>query len=511
MPASSFTFPDLWVLLAAVLLGFVAALLLLRSRSRRAVEQASQPWQTELAAAQARLAGRDNDIVGLQQRLEDQVEQTEYWRGSLETLRGEHAALQERASQMSRLSIQLNEAELEVQQSQALTAALRERLVGLQSQLEAERARYQEKLDLLQEARVSLADQFRSLANDILEDKSRRFTQSNRDSMEQLLQPLRERLHEFRGKIEEIHGQDIARHASLQTELAQLKALNQQMTEEAHGLAVALKGQAKKQGNWGELVLENVLERAGLQEGRDYQREVSFQTDDGRRRPDAIIYLPQGKQLIVDAKVSLNAYTRYVNAEDDATRAQALKEHVAAIASRIKELSEKSYFQLPGLNTPELVFMFIPIESAFAEALRADAGLFQRAVESSVLVATPTTLLSSLNIVRQLWRFETQHAHTMELADRAASVYRKLVAFLASMEDVGKALERARDAHSTAMSRLVSGRGNLIQQAKDFERLGVAVQGNLPANLVQRAALELESAAEDNTPAVANVKDASQA
>lgn len=478
MPSSLTALSFLWPLLAGLLIGLMVATLLLRARQRHAIDSACQALQTELSAAQVRQEARESEIISLHQRLEDQTEQTEYWRATLDSLRGEHATLQER-------------------------------LAGRQAQLEAERERHAEKIALLQDARNTLADQFRSLANDILEDKSRRFTQANRDNLDQILQPLRERLQEFRGKIEEIHGQDIAHHASLKAELAQLKELNRQMSAEAHGLAVALKGEAKKQGNWGELVLENVLERSGLQDGRDYRREVSFQTEEGRRRPDAIIYLPQGKHLIVDAKASLNAYTRYVNAEDPAERALALKEHVAAIGSRIKELSDRSYFQLPGLNTPEMVFMFVPIESAFAEAMRADSELFQRAIESNVLVTTPTTLLSSLNIVRQLWRFEAQNMHTMELAERASSVYRKLVGFLASMEEVGKALDRARDAHNTAINRLVTGRGNLIQQANDFQRLGVAVQGNLPAHLVQRAALELEETGplSDNSTGAASPPD----
>jgi len=264
------------------------------------------------------------------------------------------------------------------------------------------------------------------------------------------------------------------------------------MTAEAHDLATALKGQAKQQGNWGELILGNVLDRSGLRDGIDFKREVSFNTADGRKRPDVIIYLPQNKHLVVDAKVSLNAYTRYVNAELEADREIALREHVSAIASRIQELSDRSYFELPGLNTPEMVFMFIPIESAFVEALKADENLFQKAIEQNVLVATPTTLLTSLNIVRQLWRFEEQNAHSAELADRAGKVYKKLVTFLSSLENVGKQLDRARESYDQAMGQLVHGKGNLINQAKDFERLGVSVQNALPENLLARAALELE-------------------
>jgi DNA recombination protein RmuC len=271
-----------------------------------------------------------------------------------------------------------------------------------------------------------------------LKKNRKRFTEQNQTNIGQLLNPLKERMTEFKAKVEEIHTKDTEQQATLKAELAQLKDLNRQMTEEAHGLATALKGQAKKQGNWGELVLGNVLDRSGLREGKDFKREVSFNTEDGRKRPDVVIYLPQAKHLVIDAKVSLNAYTRYVNAEDDLDRQQALQEHVNAVAGRIQELSNRAYFELPGLNTPEMVFMFIPIESAFVEALRADESLFQKAIEQNVLVATPTTLLTSLNIVRQLWRFEEQNAHTAELADRASKVYKKLVSFLGSMEAVGK-------------------------------------------------------------------------
>ena len=264
------------------------------------------------------------------------------------------------------------------------------------------------------------------------------------------------------------------------------------MTEEAHDLATALKGQAKKQGNWGELILDNVLARSGLQEGSDYRREVSFNTEEGKQRPDVIIYLPQKKHLIVDAKVSLNAYTRYVNAEDEVERKQALREHVAAIGQRITELADRRYFDLGEINSPEMVFMFVPIESAFVEALRADETLFQKALEQNVLVATPTTLLTSLNIVRQLWRFENQNAHSAELADSAAQLYQKLSGFIASMEELGRKLDSAKSSFTMAFNQLYSGRGNLIKKAKDFERLGVAVQKALPQYLVDRAELELE-------------------
>ncbi|WP_312904991.1 DNA recombination protein RmuC [Stutzerimonas nitrititolerans] len=270
-----------------------------------------------------------------------------------------------------------------------------------------------------------------------------------------------------------------------------LKELNRQITQEAQDLTTALKGQKKAQGNWGELVLENVLERSGLVNGKDFKREVSFTGEINRQRPDVIVYLPQGKHLIIDAKVSLNAYTRYINAEDDAERRMALAEHVTAVGQRIKELSDRSYFDLPGLNAPEMVFMFVPIESAFVEALKADETLFQSAIEQNVLVATPTTLLTSLNIVRQLWRFEDQNKHTAELAERAGKVYDKLRTFLGSMDTIGHSLDKAQDAYKKACDQLVSGKANLVKQVSDFRQLGVAVKGELNEVWVDRADLEL--------------------
>ncbi len=394
----------------------------------------------------------------------------------------------------------LDELDAELTQERAALRLSREALVQAQAQLLAEQQQGQEKLRLLQEAREQLSLQFKTLAHDILEEKSKRFAEQNQLSLGQLLGPLRTQINEFKTKVEDIHHKDIEQQAQLKAELTQLKDLNRQVTEEAHSLATALKGQSKVQGNWGELILENVLDRSGLREGTDFQREKSFTTESGRSRPDVVVFLPQGKHLVVDAKVSLNAYTRFVNAQSEVDRSLALREHVAAVASRIKELSDRSYFSLPGLNSPEMVFMFIPIESAFVEALKADESLFQKAIEQNVLVATPTTLLTSLNIVRQLWRFEAQNAHSAELAERAAKVYKKLSTFLESMGSVGRQLDSAKDSFAKAMGQLVEGKDNLIKQANEFQKLGVSVQASLPEALVARAELELDSVADEAIP-----------
>jgi DNA recombination protein RmuC len=303
----------------------------------------------------------------------------------------------------------------------------------------------------------------------------------------------------FRDKVEAIHTEELKQRSELKTELVHLQKLNLAITDQASQLTNALQGQKKLQGNWGELMLENVLENSGLRLGIDYRREVSFQSEEGRRRPDVIIDLPQQKHLVVDAKTSLIAYTRYVNAENDTERRLALQEHCQAVSDRIIELADKNYYQLSGLNSPEVVFMFIPIESAYVEALKHDPLLYQKALERNVLVATPTTLLTSLNIVRQLWRFEQQNQHSAELAKRAERFYLKLTAFLESMQGVGKQLDKARESYDKALAQLYSGKGNLIKQAAEFKDLGVAVKAELAADLVEKALLELPQGVELST------------
>lgn len=406
-----------------------------------------------------------------------------------------HSLAQEKKqseSMKTQFEQQIQNLQAERQQLQSLLNDAERKLAQTQTQLQAEQTQAQEKMLLLQQAREELSMQFKVLANDILQEKSQHFTEHNRAQLDTLLAPLKVQLGDFKQKIELIHQQELVQHAEFKTELKQLQQLNQQMTEEAHGLATALKGQSKLRGNWGEMVLENILERAGLTSPHDYQREVSFNTDDGRLRPDVVVYLPQKKHLVIDAKVSLNDYLRYVNAENGVEQEAALKDHLNALNLRVRELSNKEYHQLPGLNSPEVVFMFVPIESALVDCLRLDELFLQRALDKNILIATPTTLLASLNIVRQLWRLEKQSEHSLALADRASKMYKKLQTFLASMDEVGKQLDKARESHQKAVGQLCQGKDNLIKQAQSFEQLGVAVQGELPVHWVERAELGLE-------------------
>lgn len=368
--------------------------------------------------------------------------------------------------------------------------------VKLQTILDEQTKNLAEQKAVFEEQKQSLSkqfgDQFKVLANEVLENKTKAMQENNKTSLSAIINPFQQSIDSFKKEVQEIHHRDTSQRSELKKELENLKELNQKITIEAHELSTALRGQKKLQGNWGELVLENVLERSGLQLGKDYKREVSINTEEGRQRPDVIVYLPQKKHLIIDAKVSLNAYTRFINSEDDVVRKTALDEHVKAMGDRIKELADRNYYKLPGLNSPEMVFMFVPIESAFVEALKADENLFQSAIENNVLVATPTTLLTSLNIVRQLWRFEDQNKHTVALAQKAEGVFKKLNTFLFSFENIKRSLDKATEAYGNAEGQLLSGRGNLVKQVSEFKKLAPAIKAELPTYYSEKAELEID-------------------
>ncbi len=504
--------------LALITGAMLGAWLVWRKMSVAAKQQqsdASQQQSARLAEVQGELQQRqtawavaDERVVSMEKQLQQELEERRLSqqqlhevrealseaRQQLEGARRAEQALVEQSQQLKQQQLELRQQLDEMQQH---NSTLRAENTELHTRQQEKELHYASQVAQFEQQKLELSREFENLANRIFEAKGKSFSENSRQSLDDLLKPFRQQIVDFRQKIEEIHHKETEQQAQLRSELGYLKELNKQITEEAHQLATALKGQKKSQGNWGELILENVLDRSGLVIDKDYKREVSFNTESGRQRPDVIVYLPEDKHLIVDAKVSLNAYTRYVNSESEVESQQAMKEHVAAISDRIKELSDRHYFELPGLNSPEMVFMFIPIESAFVEALRADETLFQKALEQNVLVATPTTLLTSLNIVRQLWRFEDQNRHTAELAEKAGRMYDKFNTFLGSMEKVGRSLDSAKDSYEKAFGQLYSGRGNLIKQANDFKKLGVSVKAELPALLVERAELELDHSAVD--------------
>ena len=474
----------------------------LEDRLRQFLQEIEHLRRSEQTARET-LAKVEESTTNLEQNAADKVRALSTLQAKLEQLQQSEsesrqavkkteAQLEETIKQSSNYKQWWEEAKQDLSELQdehnQLTAAHTE----LSTTLEQRERSFKEQFKLLEQSEETLTKEFERLANKVLEEKGKNFKELNKESLSSLLNPIQNEMKGFKEVVEKSHKTESEQRIQLKTELTNLQNLNRDITDQAKKLTTALQGQKKVQGNWGELMLENVLDGSGLRLGKDYKREVSFTTEDGRQRPDAIVYLPQEKHMVIDAKTSLAAYTRYVNADDDIARKQALKEHTQAVSDRINELADRNYYRLPGLNSPEIVVMFIPVESAYVEALKYDETLYQRAIERNVLVATPTTLLTSLNIVRQLWRFEDQNKHTAELANKAEKFYNKLRTFLGSMQDVGKKLDQARGSYDKALGQLHSGKGNLIKQAAEFKDLGVAVNGELPAELVERANLELD-------------------
>ena len=467
-------FPALAVvaLLAGVagLLAVMLAILLTQTRAR-------------LEAAQRQVATLTDQIAALQ--------------GEHRTLAESRARLDAECARLPALEAALNERDLALRARADEVQTLAVRLERASTELAEERRRSEEKLALLEDARARLAEQFKALAQDILEDKSRRFTEQNKTNLEALLNPLREQIGGFQKRVEDVYDKESRDRVSLLKEIHTLRDLNQRVAEDAVNLTRALKGSTRTQGAWGELVLERVLEQSGLAKGREYDLQVSFTGEDGRQRPDAIVHLPDGKDVVIDAKVSLIAYERYASAEDDATRAQALREHVASMRTHIRQLGDKAYHQLAGVRSLDFVLLFVPVEPAYMEALRAEPGLFTEALERNIGLVNPTTLLTTLRMVQNVWRFEHQSRNAQEIARKAGDLYDKFVGFVQDLELVGNRLRSTQTAFDAARSKLVAGRGNVVKRAEELKALGIEASKSLPADVVDQARAELPAPAND--------------
>ena len=383
----------------------------------------------------------------------------------------------------------------------ALTQAAKT-VAELDKELEAERKGIAEKIALLDKAERSLADKFQSLAGDILEKKSQSFSESSQKEMGNLLNPLKTQIEEFRKKVEEAQTDSKTGVATLQGLIGGLSTLNQQLAEQARNLTTALRGSAKAQGDWGEFILRDLLEKAGLREGVQFSFQETFtgvETEDGAKtkslRTDVIIRLPGERDLIIDSKVSLNAYTNFANAATDADRSNALKEHLASVRGHVERLTKTGYHHLPGLKTPDFVVMFVPVEPAFLLALQNDAALWADAYQRGILLVGPTTLLYIIRIVNVLWQQEAQARNVKEVMDRGARLYEKFVGFVNDMETIGKGLRDASRSYEDARSKLCSGPGNLVKQVEMLRLLGVKASKSIPAKLLEAADMEASSLA----------------
>ena len=340
----------------------------------------------------------------------------------------------------------------------------------------------QEQLHDQKKTAEHMQERFENLANKILDQKSAKFTEANQQNIKSLLEPLDKDLRNFRKKVEDIHEKDLSQHASLKEFLTNLQTTQSQLSEEARNLTTALKGDAKKQGDWGEFILQRTLEASGLVKGLEFSMQESFD----RQRPDAVIRLPGDRAIIVDAKVSLTAYERAIGSDDPEIKKQANKEHLQSLKKHVDELSEKDYSAIEQINTPDFVLLFIPIEPAFGSALAQDPELYQYAFDRKIVLVTSSTLMATIKTVANLWKLEKQNKHAHEVARRAGLLYDKFVGFLSNMEDIGKGLEKITHAHNKAISQLSGGPGNLVGQVEKLKSMGIRTKKDLPASFANK-------------------------
>ncbi|HDG1699026.1 TPA: DNA recombination protein RmuC [Kluyvera ascorbata F0526] len=417
-----------------------------------------------VAQQRAEQLAEERDVYAELSAAKQQIAQNAHWREECELLNNELRSLREINS--------------------SLEVDLRE----VTTLLETTRQHGDEKYRLMLNSEQRLSEQFENLANRIFEQSNRRVEEQNRQSLHGLLTPLREQLDGFRRQVQESFGQEARERHTLAHEIRNLQQLNAQMAQEAVNLTRALKGDNKTQGNWGEVVLTRVLEASGLREGHEYETQVSINTDaNSRMQPDVIVRLPHRKDVVVDAKMTLVAYERYFNAEDDYTREAALQEHIAAVRNHIRMLGRKDYQQLPGLRSLDYVLMFIPVEPAFLLALDRQPELISEALKNNIMLVSPTTLLVALRTIANLWRYEHQSRNAQHIAERASRLYDKMRLFVDDMSAIGQSIDKAQENYRQAMKKLTTGRGNLLSQAEAFRHLGVEVKREINPELVEQA------------------------
>jgi len=442
--------------LAALALGFVTAWVIQKYRlgtgSALSAEEKDEHEKNRLAGAEA--------LARLKERTEGLDREMKAARESAENLREENTGLRSKL------------------------AASGERELAQEKRLEEQK----QEIDRIQKKMIL---EFENLANRILETKSKKFVAQNQESLDKLLNPLGERIKEFGERVEKAHQDGLKDRAALGEQLNNLRALNQRMSEEAQNLTTALKGQSKTQGNWGEMILERVLEKSGLTPGQEYETQSNLKDEEGRRfQPDVIVKLPEDKHLVVDSKVSLLAYEACINESDSDIAETRIKEHVASMRSHVSDLSSKSYDALHGINSPDFVLMFVPVEPAFTMAMQADDGLFDFAFSKGVVIVTPSTLLATLRTVANIWRQEKQNRNVLEIARLSGRLYDKFVGFYGDMEEIGNRLGRSQEAYEAALNKLRSGRGNLVRSVEEIKKLGAKAQKSLPQEAIEESLLE---------------------
>ncbi|MDA8978912.1 DNA recombination protein RmuC, partial [bacterium] len=342
----------------------------------------------------------------------------------------------------------------------------------LEEKLSGQQAQYEAQLKLLQEAKVTLGQEFENLANRIFDDKQAKFSSQSKEALEVSLSPLRRDIGDFRKQVETAYDKENADRNKLAGQISELQKQTLQISADAVSLANALRGDNKAQGNWGEFVLEKLLEDSGLTKGREYDTQVALKDDSGKRKnPDVIVHLPEGRDIVIDAKVSLVDYERYFHAEDEDSRELCLLQHLASLRSHIKGLSGKDYENLEGVNSLDFVLIFVPVEAAFMLALDQDPDMMRDAYDRGIIVVSPSTLMVTLRTIKNLWRYADQNRNAQLIADKAGALYDQFVLYVEALDDVGRHLDKSKDAWDTARKRLSVGRGNLVRRTQELKKL----------------------------------------
>lgn len=353
--------------------------------------------------------------------------------------------------------------------------------------LESQHIFLQEQLEQTKNDKEKAAQQFQLIANKVLDEKSAKMEHDHNRSIKEMLDPLKERIKTFESKIEQNSKEDIARHSSLKEQIKSLAHLNERMALETTNLTKALKGDNKIQGNWGELILENVLQKSGLEKDREYFTQQSFTDEEGKRlMPDMLIKTPDSKVYVIDSKVSLKAYEQYVNAEDPDIEKAALRAHALSIRSHVDGLASKRYHELYQIESPDFVLMFVPIETAFAATVKVDSGIYQYAFDKHVVIVTPSTLLATLKTIETMWRNDKQQKYALDIAIQAGRMYDKFHAFTEDMLKIENRLNQLRTSYDDAMNKLTIGKGNLVQRAEKIKELGAKANKKISRDLVQK-------------------------
>lgn len=412
-------------------------------------------------------------------------DQYEAAQSEISRLRIESAQFQEGAK---RLEASLNEAKELLYGERRQNLELAKQVSGVQTENKNLAARIDEQKKEIEQVNEKLTAEFRNIASSILEEKSRSFSEHNKSNLDSILNPLKERIDEFKKQVEATYDKEMRETLSLRDELRRLAEQNTRISEDANNLTRALKGDTKTQGNWGEFILEKILERSGLEKDREYKIQVSTKNIDGEIiRPDVVVFLPDNKHIIIDSKVTLTAYEAFISSDNDDEKEQYKKEYVASIKNHIKLLSEKNYQTGEVLNAPDFVLMFVPIESSFSMAVQADQDLFSYGWERKVIVVSPATLLVTLRTIASIWKQEKQTRNALDIAKQGGALYDKFVGFVSDLTEVGRKMDGAKDAYKDAMSKLVEGRGNILKSIENLKTLGAKSSKSLDQKLLDRA------------------------